>query len=132
MLTLPGYAVLGLFDEDTRLTLYRGIDLRDDAPVIMKTPAGISSDPRVLERLRFEYAMLRDFDGDQVPRVRALVHHEQSLVLVLEDIAGVRLDAILRKQGPFSIDRFFEIALALVDALASVHQRNVIHRDLRP
>ncbi|HEY4066930.1 MAG TPA: AAA family ATPase [Burkholderiaceae bacterium] len=131
MLTLPGYAVLGLYDEDARLTLYRGIDLRDDAPVILKTPAGVSPDPRVLERLRFEHAMLRDFDGDQVPRVRALVHHEQSLVLVLEDIAGVRMDALLR-DAPCSIDRFFEIALALVDALASVHQRNVIHRDLRP
>ena len=65
-------------------------------------------------------------------RVRArCCTHERSLVLVLDDIRGERLDATLRR-GPCSIARFFEIALKLVDALSCVHRHHVIHRDLRP
>ena len=40
MLTLPGYTVTGLFDEDARIRVYRAIDRHDGAPVILKIPHG--------------------------------------------------------------------------------------------
>ena len=131
MLTLPGYHVLALIDEDARHRVYRGTDLRDDAPVILKTPQGASPEPRSLERVRVEYDLLRELRGEGVPVARALVPLGRTQVLVLEDIVGQRLDAILR-DGPLAMPRFFEIALKLVDALARVHRHQVIHRDLRP
>jgi PAS domain S-box-containing protein len=131
MLNLPGHDTTALFSADSRHRVYRGIDRRDGAAVILKTPLAENPDTSALQRLRFEHEVLRDLDDPGVPRVRALLPHGASLVLVLEDVVGQRLDEMLRT-APLPLERFFPIAIALVRALEHIHRRNLIHRDIRP
>ncbi|CAN5273267.1 hypothetical protein BH11PSE9_BH11PSE9_15050 [soil metagenome] len=131
MLTLPGFGQIELLDEDALTRVYRAIDLREGAAVILKTPHDEPPAPESLERLRLEHAMLAELGGAGSPRPRALLQHGASLVLVLDDIQGERLTTLI-EAGPMQIDRFFEIALPLTEALAAIHARGIIHHDLRP
>jgi len=36
------------------------------------------------------------------------------------------------ERGPLSLQQFFELSIALADALSAAHQQGVIHRDLKP
>jgi PAS domain S-box-containing protein len=132
MLTLPGYDRIVPVDQDAHSRVSRGIDLRDGKPVRLKTSLIDTPDARALERLRTEHAILRDLQGAAgIPRPRALVSHGAKLVLVLEDFEGERLDSLIRS-APLPMDRFFEIALELLNVLHHVHKGQVVHRDLRP
>ena len=69
MLTLPNHVVTRLLHESQQTVVYRGFDRRDEARVILKTPADPSPDAPSLARLRHEYAVLSDI-GDIARGVR--------------------------------------------------------------
>jgi serine/threonine protein kinase len=49
----------------------------------------------------------------------------------MELVQGRSLAELLPRTG-FALDRFFEIAIPLVDAVAAAHQQGIMHRDLKP
>jgi len=80
-----------------------------------------------------ELEMLRALDGASTPRARGLTLRDGRTALVLEDLRGHRsLAAMTNASGPWELDRFFTVAVGIAAALAEVHQRNIIHRSLRP
>jgi serine/threonine protein kinase len=51
--------------------------------------------------------------------------------ITMELVEGQTLAELLPKDG-FPLDRFFEVAIPLADAVAAAHQHGVVHRDLKP
>ena len=51
--------------------------------------------------------------------------------LVLELVEGTTLDSVL-KQGPLPPIRAIDIASQIADALSALHERGVVHRDIKP
>ena len=49
----------------------------------------------------------------------------------MELVKGKTLTELLPKQG-FPLNRFFDIAMPLADAVAAAHQEGITHRDLKP
>jgi non-specific serine/threonine protein kinase len=49
----------------------------------------------------------------------------------MELVEGKTLDALL-PSGGFSLERFFDLATPIADALANAHARGIVHRDLKP
>jgi len=131
MFTLPHHRVTALLHEDDETRVYRGIDERSQLPVVLKTPRSDLPTRSALERLRHEYEVLGDIRCSCVPLPYELIEHERSLVLVHEDIGGEPLAEALRTQQG-DLDRFFPIALALVDALTCIHRLSLIHRGIKP
>jgi PAS domain S-box-containing protein len=83
-----------------------------------------------VERLEHEYALKAELDADWAARPIALTHHNGRMTLVLEDPGGAPLDRQLGR--PLDVSHFLRIAIPLAKALRRVHERGLIHKDIKP
>jgi PAS domain S-box-containing protein len=109
------------------ITLYRGSG--DGLAPILLVAAGEASLSAV-ERLQHEFALRSELDADWAVRPIALTHHTGRMTLVLEDPGGEPLGQMLGR--PLEVSRFLRIAMPLVGALRQLHERGLIHRDVKP
>ena len=125
MRELSGYALSPL--RKGNLTLYRGSG-SGVGPVLLVTAEDASL--TCLKRLENEYALRAELDAAWAARPLALSRYNDRLTLVLEDPGGEPLDQML--DGPFETAEFLRIAIPLAGALRHVHDRGLIHKDLKP
>ena len=83
-----------------------------------------------VERLEHEYALKSELDADWTARPVALTHHNGRIALVLEDPGGAPLDRLLGRA--LEISHFLCIAIPLAGTLRQMHERDLIHKDIRP
>jgi PAS domain S-box-containing protein len=83
-----------------------------------------------VERLEHEYALKAELDADWAARPVALTHYNDRMTLVLEDPGGAPLDRLLGR--PLDVPHFLRIAIPLAAALRQVHERGLIHKDIKP
>jgi hypothetical protein len=58
--------------------------------------------------------------------------HEGLPYVVMALVEGEPLAAFLARQGPLDVKQAIAVALQVLDALAAVHARNIVHRDIKP
>jgi PAS domain S-box-containing protein len=109
------------------LSLYRGSG-NGLAPVLLVAAEETSSG--CVEQLQHEYALKGELNADWAARPVALTHHNGRMTLVLEDPGGTPLDRLLGR--PLEVSHFLRIAVALAGALRQVHERGLIHKDIKP
>jgi PAS domain S-box-containing protein len=83
-----------------------------------------------VERLEHEYALKGELDAEWAARPVTLAHYNDRLTLVLEDPGGAPLDRLLGR--PLDVSHFLRIAIPLAKALRRVHERGLIHKDIKP
>jgi len=83
-----------------------------------------------VERLKHEYALKAELDADWAARPVLLTHYNDRMTLVLEDPGGVPVDRLLGR--PLEISYFLRIAIPLAGAVRRVHERGLIHKDIKP
>ncbi|MFM0277763.1 AAA family ATPase [Paraburkholderia sediminicola] len=110
------------------LALYRGFG-NGLAPVLLVTATDASL--TCLKRLEHEYALREDLDASWSARPRALSYYKDRVALVLEDPGGAPLDGLLLGHA-LEVTEFLRIAIALVGALRQVHERGLVHKDIKP
>jgi len=81
-------------------------------------------------RLEHEYGLKAELDADWAARPVALTHYNNRLTLVLEDPGGVPVDRLLGQ--PLDVTHFLRIAIPLAKALRQVHERGLVHKDIKP
>jgi serine/threonine protein kinase len=111
--------------------LYRGRHAAGDAaPILVLAPAAAQQSPATLERLEHEYALASELDPDWAVQPSALAHRDGRRVLVFKDPGGEPLDRLLGE--PLQMSEFLRIAIVLADALCRVHERGLVHKDIKP
>ena len=110
-----------------RIALYRGSG--NGLPPILLVAAEETSLDSV-EPLEHEYALKAELDPDWAARPVTLTHYNGRMALVLDDPGGVPLDRLLGR--PLDVSRFLRIAIPLAGALRHVHERGLIHKDIKP
>src|SRR5215472_9094530 len=119
--------------EDGERVFSRGWRLDDNGnrlAVLLVAPAADHPSRTRLDRLTHEYELKDDLDGAWAARPLALMHDAGRTVLVLDDLGGEPLDRLLG--GPMEIGRFLRLAIAVTSALGKLHQRGLIHKDIKP
>jgi predicted ATPase/signal transduction histidine kinase len=109
------------------LTLYRG-RVNGAASALLVTAE--SNSLLSLKRLEREYALRGELDASWAARPVALSRYHGHLTLVLEDPGGEPLDRRLGR--PLEVSEFLRIAIPLAGALHQVHERGLIHKDIKP
>ena len=122
---LSGYVFSSLREGD--IALYRGSG-NGLTPILLV--AAEETSPGCVERLEHEYALKSELDADWAARPVALTHDNGRVTLVLEDPGGTPLDRLLSR--PLEVSHFLRIAIPLAGALRHVHERGLIHKDIKP
>ncbi|MEM7355413.1 MAG: protein kinase [Acidobacteriota bacterium] len=131
------YEVLDVIGQGSMGTVYRGLDPRLERPVALKTirlDASRSEEQRreMLERLRNEAITIARFSHPNIIVVHDMGGAERSAFIAMELVDGLSLRDYLRSRGPLPADRVIPMAAAVASALALAHEREVIHRDVKP
>jgi len=106
--------------------IFRAIDLSDNASVAIKLPL-----PTHAPRLHGEAEALRQFAHPYILRFIAAASGPVAY-LATEFVRGYTLSHLLRNICPLPEDEVIKIAGRLCGALAHVHERGFVHRDLKP
>ncbi len=86
--------------------------------------------PFALERLAHEHGLKDDLDGAWAARPLEVVREHGRTMLVLEDHGGEPLAELIG--APMEVERFLRLAIPLTWALRQVHERGLIHKDVKP
>jgi serine/threonine protein kinase len=83
-----------------------------------------------LNRLAHEYGLRDELDSAWAVRPLELVREAGRTLLLLEGTGGEPLERLLG--APMEIGRVLHLAVGIVGALGKVHQRGLVHKDLKP
>ena len=112
----------------TRVLRARGAD---GAARILKQLRGLYPSPAMLARFTRELEITKAAADDGVIEAHELFAREGTVALVLEDFGACSLlDA--RPAGPWPIDELLDVGAKLADALAGVHRKDIVHKDVNP
>jgi PAS domain S-box-containing protein len=119
--------------DDGERVFYRGSRLGDDgdrAAVLFVVPAAEHPSRSSLDRLTHEYELKDELDGTWAARPLDLVRDGGRTVLVLEDAGGEPLERLLG--APMEVGRFLRLANAITGTIGKLHQRGLVHKDIKP
>jgi serine/threonine protein kinase len=109
------------------IALYRGSG-NGLAPILIV--AAEETSRGCVERLEHEYALKGEPDAAWAARPVALTQYNDRITLLLEDPGGTPLDRLLGR--PLDVSHFLRIAIPLAGALRQVHERGLVHKDIKP
>jgi predicted ATPase len=116
--------------EDGELVLSRGVWDGEPFPLLAAMPSSAQPSPETLARLQHAYALREELDPAWAARPLRLELHQGRLTLLIEDPGG---EPLLRLLGrPWEIASFLRLAIGVATALAQLHQRGLIHKDIKP
>lgn len=84
------------------------------------------------EKNQYEAVLLSQIDHPKVPKLLGVVNENKFYAYVLELMPGKTFEHLLfKEQRQFSLEEIYQIGLQLIDILQYLHQRGIVHRDIR-
>src|SRR3984957_770252 len=116
--------------EDGELVLSRGVPDGEPLPLLVAMPSSAQPSAETLARLQHAYALREELDPAWAAQPLRLEPRQGRLTLLSEDPGG---ESLLKLMGrPWEIAAFLHLAIGIATALARVHQRGLIHKDIKP
>lgn len=119
--------------EDGERAFRRGWRLDDEGKrraVLLVAPSAEHPSRSSLDRLAREYELKDELDGAWAVRPLDLVRDTGRTMLVLEDQGGEPVEWLIGR--PMEIGPFLRLAVAIAMALGKLHQRGLVHKDIKP
>ena len=91
-----------------------------------------ASDAEFVERFRREARSAASLSHPNVVNIYDVGQDDGLDYIVMEYIPGSTLKDIIKQEAPLPVDRALNITRQIAEALNHAHQRNIIHRDIKP
>jgi pimeloyl-ACP methyl ester carboxylesterase len=112
--------------------VYRARDTKLDREVALKFLTRFAQlNPEHAARLRAEAKSLAALNHPNIVTIYDIGEEAGVPFLVLEWLAGGALSDPSQAK-PMSLERFFEVAISVAEALGAAHKRGIVHRDVKP
>src|ERR1700738_5119213 len=128
-----GAVSLAVLCQEGECILYRGGSDDGDGgrtAVLAVISASEHHTSGLADRLSHEYALKDELDARWAVRPLGLVRGLGRTTLLFEDPGGEPLDRLLGR--PLEMGRFLHVAIGLALALRQLHERGLIHKDIKP
>ncbi|HEU5182171.1 MAG TPA: protein kinase [Candidatus Polarisedimenticolia bacterium] len=130
--TLSHYRLLEEIGRGGMGVVYQALDTKLDRKVALKVlPEEATADPERLERFRREAKAVAALNHPGIVTIFSVEEAEGVHFLTMELVTGRTLQEIIPGSG-LSLDKIYQIAIPLAEALAAAHERGIVHRDLKP
>jgi serine/threonine protein kinase len=129
--TLGPYRIIKKLGEGGMGVVYAAEDPRLGRSVALKTVRGELAGAEARERLRREARAAASVSHPNICQLYEIGEHEGELFIAMELLDGESLAERIAR-GPLPVRDAVRIALDMLAALAALHRRGVLHRDLKP
>ena len=130
--TLAHYKILEKIGSGGMGDVYLAEDTKLERKVALKVlPGELGEDEERRARFTREAKAIAALNHPNIVTVYSVEEEDNVHFITMELVKGKTLAELLPKKG-FSIDKFFDIAIPLSDAVAAAHEQSIVHRDLKP
>lgn len=129
---LGHYEITGRLGAGGMGEVFRARDTKLGREVALKIlPPEIAGDPQRVARFRREALAVAALKHPNIVTLYAAEEAEGQPFLTMELVEGGTLRSVMRPRG-IPLDRFFDLAIPLAQAISSAHDKGITHRDLKP
>jgi hypothetical protein len=139
MRTLVGTQLNGRYRLDSQVgaggmsTVYKSFDITLERPVAIKLlHREIAADSDQIERFRREARAVAQLSHPHIVTVIDAGEDDGRPYIVFEFVAGETLKERIKRLGRLPIGEAVAYAIEIARALGAAHQRNIVHRDVKP
>ena len=130
---LNGFQILGCVGRGGMAVVYEATELATGERVALKMMSHrLVYQPGAFSRFEREARIVEPLEHDNIARLRGHFPAFRTEFIVMEFCEGATLADLLARHGPFPEDQAKRILGQLATALQFVHDRGVVHRDLKP
>jgi serine/threonine protein kinase/tetratricopeptide (TPR) repeat protein len=129
--TLGHYRIERALGEGGMGVVYRARDLRLDRPVALKRIRAERTDQALRERFWREARTAASFNHPNIGHLYEIGEDGGELFIAMELLEGETLAQRLAR-GPLPAGEVVRIGLEVLSALAAIHARGFVHRDVKP
>ncbi len=126
---LGSYEILSALGSGAMGEVYRAKDPKLGREIAIKVLPEMASER--LSRFEREAKAVAALNHPNIVTVHSVEEVEGVHFITMELVQGKTLTDLIPKKG-LALNKFFELAIPLADAVSAAHQKGVIHRDLKP
>ena len=131
MINIDSYDIKDNIHTGANFSVWRAIRHLDKKNVVLKVPTSLDNLHYIKTKLKHEYDIGSQLNSDNIIEYIGLEYNNDNYILILEDFNAVNLTNIIDNSG-IRIDIFLDFAIQITNAIALIHAKKIIHRDINP
>jgi len=130
--TIPGYEFVEKLGEGSKGAVWRAIQLSLDRPVAIKLLPGLQVDAEQTRGLVREARAAARLNHPHIVQAYDVGQTPEFHYFVMEYVAGPDVHQLINRRGWFTEAETLDIAIQIAEALRHIHQRGMVHCDVKP